>query len=55
MAIELGSRTLPILAQRSALSDQEAQTPANHVIYADYMNSADDGSVPMMICLILEP
>jgi hypothetical protein len=42
-------------AALSALSDEEAQTGANHVIYADYMNSADDGSVPMMVCLILEP
>jgi hypothetical protein len=39
----------------SALSDADAQTAANHVIYADYMNSADDGSIPMMVCLMLEP
>jgi hypothetical protein len=42
-------------AALSALSDEEAKTPANHVIYADWMNSADDGSIPMMVCLILEP
>ena len=38
----------------SALSDEDAKTAANHVHYADYMNSADDGSIPMMICLMIE-
>src|SRR5947208_15154925 len=28
----------------SAESDEDAKTAANHFIYADYMNSADDGS-----------
>ena len=41
-------------AALSALSDEEAKTAANHVIYADYMNSADDGSIPMMVCLIVD-
>jgi len=41
-------------AALSALSDEEAKTAANHVIYADYMNSADDGSIPMMVCLTVE-
>jgi hypothetical protein len=38
-----------------ALSDEEAKTAANHVVYADYMNSADDESIPLMVCLQLEP
>ena len=38
----------------SALSDEDAKTAANHFIYADYMNSADDGSIPMMVCLTLD-
>jgi len=44
-----------VCAALSALSDEEAKTAANHVIYADYMNSADDGSIPMMVCLTLDP
>ena len=39
----------------TTLSDEEAKTAANYVIYADYMNSADEGSIPMMVCLILDP
>ena len=35
----------------SELPDAEARTAANHVIYAHYMYSADEGSVPMMVCL----
>jgi hypothetical protein len=42
-----------VCAALSALSDEEAKTAANHVIYADYMNSADEGSMPMMVCLTL--
>jgi len=38
----------------SNLSDEEAKTAANHVTYADFMNSADEGSIPMMVCLILD-
>jgi len=36
------------------MSDEDAKTAANHFIYADYMNSADDGSIPMMVCLTLD-
>jgi hypothetical protein len=43
-----------VCATLSALSDEAAKTAANHVIYADYMNSADEGSLPMMVCLVLE-
>ena len=38
-------------AALSALSEEDSRTTANHVLYADYMNSAEDGSVPLMICL----
>lgn len=44
-----------VCAALSALSDEDAQTAANHVIYADYANSADEGSIPMMVCLTLDP
>jgi hypothetical protein len=43
-----------VCAALSALSDADARTAANHVICADYMNSADEGSVPLMICLMSE-
>ena len=43
-----------VCAGLSALSDEDAKTAANHFIYADYMNSADDGSIPMMVCLTVE-
>jgi len=43
-----------VCAGMSALSDEDAKTAANHFIYADYMNSADDGSIPMMVCLTLD-
>ena len=43
-----------VCAALSGLSDEDAETGANHVIYADYMNSADDGSIPMMVCLTLD-
>jgi hypothetical protein len=33
----------------SRLSDEEARTAANHYHFADYMNSADDGSVPLVV------
>jgi hypothetical protein len=43
-----------VRAALSALPDEDAKTATNHVIYADYMNSADDGSIPMMVCLTLD-
>jgi hypothetical protein len=43
-----------VCAALSALSDEDARTGANHFIYADYMNSADEGSIPMMVCLTLD-
>jgi hypothetical protein len=43
-----------VCAALSTVSDEDAKTGANHVIYADYMNSADDGSTPMMVCLTLD-
>ena len=43
-----------VCAALSALPDEKAKTGANHAIYADYMNSADDGSIPMMVCLTLD-
>ena len=43
-----------VCAALSALSDEDAKTGANHVICADYMNSADDGSIPMMVCLTVD-
>ena len=50
-----GTRDLAkVCAGLSALSDEDAKTAANHFIYADYMNSADDGSIPMMVCLTLD-
>jgi hypothetical protein len=33
----------------SRLSIDEAQTAANHYHFADYMNSAEEGSVPVQI------
>lgn len=33
----------------SRLSLEEARTPANHYHFADYMKSAEDGSVPLII------
>lgn len=38
----------------SDLSDEQAKTAANHVIFADYMSSADEGSVPLMVCLVVD-
>ena len=31
------------------LSDEEAKTAANHFHYADYMNSAAEGSIALMV------
>jgi hypothetical protein len=33
----------------SELSDDDAQTPANHYHIADYMNNAEDGSLELII------
>ena len=33
----------------SRLSDEEAKTAANHYHFADYMNNAEAGSVPLVI------
>lgn len=33
----------------SELSDEEANTPANHYHIADYMNNAEEGSLEMII------
>jgi hypothetical protein len=33
----------------SRLSLEEAKTAANHYHFADYMNSAEDGSVPLIV------
>jgi hypothetical protein len=33
----------------SRLSVEDAQTAANHYHFADYMNSAEEGSVPLII------
>jgi len=33
----------------SRLSDEEAQTAANHYHFADDMNSAEEGSLPLVI------
>lgn len=41
-------------AALSELSDEEAKTAANHFLYADYMNSVEEGSVPLMVCLQLD-
>jgi hypothetical protein len=38
----------------SELSDADARTAANHVIYEAVMYSADEGSTPMMVCLTLD-
>jgi len=35
----------------SELSDEEAKTAANHVHFADYMNNAEDGSIPTTVLL----
>lgn len=37
----------------SRLSDAEAHTPANHYHIADYMNTAEEGSIPLVILLNL--
>ena len=42
-----------VCAALSSLSHEDAKTAANHVIYAHYMNSTDERSIPMMVCLIL--
>jgi len=50
-----GLRDLATTCQAlSELSDEDAGPPANHVIYADYTNSADEGSARMMVCLSLD-
>lgn len=33
----------------SKITDQEANTPANHYHIADYMNNAEEGSLPLII------
>jgi hypothetical protein len=33
----------------SRLSHEDAQTASNHYHFADYMNSAEEGSVPLVI------
>jgi hypothetical protein len=33
----------------SDLSDEEAETPANHYHIADYMNNAEDGSLELIV------
>jgi hypothetical protein len=33
----------------SELSDEEAKTPANHYHVADYMNTAEEGSLELII------
>ena len=38
-------------AALSELSDEAAKTAANHYHYADYMNTAEDGSVPLTVLL----
>lgn len=38
-----------VCSSLSELSDEEAKTAANHYHFADYMNTADDGSIPTMI------
>lgn len=35
----------------SDLMESEARTAANHVHLADYMNNAEEGSVPMLVTL----
>lgn len=37
----------------SCLTDEEARTAANHYHIADFMNNAEDGSVPMLVTLNL--
>jgi hypothetical protein len=36
------------------LSDEETQTAANHYHFADYMNTAEEGSVPMIVRIQLD-
>ena len=39
---------------QTVANGRDAKTAANRFIYADYMNAADDGSIPMMVCLTLD-
>ena len=38
-----------ICLSMSEISDEEAKTPANHYHIADYMNNAEEGSIPLII------
>ncbi len=38
-----------VCVRLSELTEDEAKTPANHYHYADYMNNAEEGSVPLII------
>ena len=38
-----------VCQQLSELSDEEAQTAANHYHIADYMNNAEEGSLELII------
>ena len=50
----IGNRTglkdlADVIHRLSELSDEEAQTGANHYHIADYMNNAEEGSLEMII------
>ncbi|KPK89481.1 MAG: hypothetical protein AMJ94_12050 [Deltaproteobacteria bacterium SM23_61] len=38
-----------ICISMSEITDDEAKTPANHYHIADYMNNAEEGSIPLII------